>query len=403
MKLSSAAPVALTALRRNPMRSLLTALGIVIGVAAVVIMQSMGEGATAYVGEAISGLGSNMLVATPGGSRQMGPPSTGVPLFTLADVEAVRRQVRDVAQLSPSSSRMLRLVTGKNNRNVNTVGVTTDYFEIRQWGVSAGRLITPDDNRRAAAVCLIGQTVRDALFELDDPIGQEIRVHDVSCRVVGVLDAKGASAFGVDQDDIVFMPFATFSRRILGTDRVAAMLISAVSTDRIDAAKEEITAVLHQRRHILPGEEDDFAVRDPREIQALLQTVTGMLTMLLAGVAAVSLVVGGIGIMNIMLVSVTERTREIGVRLAVGARSSDILAQFLVEATILSGLGGAIGIGAGLAGAYGIAHLIAVPYVVPKAAMPVAFGVSVFVGIVFGVFPARRASHLKPLAALRFE
>jgi putative ABC transport system permease protein len=403
MKLSSTGPIALMALRRNLMRSLLTALGIVIGVAAVVIMEAMGEGATAYVGDAISGLGSNMLIVTPGGSRQVGPPSTGTPLFTTADVDAVRRQARDVAQLSPTSSRMLRLVTGKNNRNVNTLGVTVDYFVIRQWGVSAGRLITAEDNRRAAAVCLIGQTVRDALFELEDPLGQEIRVHDVACRVVGVLEAKGASAFGMDQDDIVFMPFATFARRILGTDRVASMLIAAVSSDRIDPAKEAITAVLHQRRHILPGEEDDFAVRDPREIQALLQTVTGMLTLLLAGVAAISLVVGGIGIMNIMLVSVTERTREIGVRLAVGARASDILAQFLVEATILSCLGGVIGIGVGLAGAYGVAHLIAVPYVVPETAIPVAFGVSVLVGIAFGVFPARRASRLNPLAALRFE
>jgi putative ABC transport system permease protein len=403
MTLTSTMPIAFAALLRNKMRSLLTMLGIVIGVAAVLMMQSMGEGATAYVGEAISGLGTNMLIVAPGAARSFGPPSLGVPLFTMTDVDVVRRQARDVGHLAPVNTRMLRTVVGSNNRNVNVGGVTAEYFDIRQWGVTVGRLPTQDDNRRAAQVCVIGQTVRFALFETRDPIGQDMRVHDMACRVIGVLEAKGASAFGMDQDDVAFMPFSTFSRRVMGSDRVGSMMASAVSKDRIDDAKREITAVLHQRRHILPGEEDDFAVRDPREIQALLQTVTGMLTTLLAGVAAVSLVVGGIGIMNIMLVSVTERTREIGVRLAVGARAGDILTQFLVEATILSAVGGAIGIGVGLAGAYGVARIIHVPYVIPDIAMPIAFGVSVLVGVTFGVFPARKASRLNPLSALRFE
>jgi putative ABC transport system permease protein len=403
MTLTSTMPVAFAALLRNKMRSLLTMLGIVIGVAAVLMMQSMGEGATAYVGEAISGLGTNMLIVTPGAARSFGPPSLGVPLFTMTDVDVVRRQARDVGHLAPVNTRMLRTVVVSNNRNVNVGGVTAEYFDIRQWGVAVGRLPTQDDNRRAAQVCVIGQTVRFALFETRDPIGQDMRVHDMACRVIGVLEPKGASAFGMDQDDVAFMPFSTFSRRVMGSDRVGSMMASAVSKDRIDDAKREITAALHQRRHILSGEEDDFAVRDPREIQALLQTVTGMLTTLLAGVAAVSLVVGGIGIMNIMLVSVTERTREIGVRLAVGARAGDILTQFLVEATILSAVGGAIGIGVGLAGAYGVARIIHVPYVIPDIAMPIAFGVSVLVGVTFGVFPARKASRLNPLSALRFE
>jgi putative ABC transport system permease protein len=403
MTLTSTMPVAFAALLRNTMRSLLTMLGIVIGVAAVLMMQSMGEGATAYVGEAISGLGTNMLIVTPGAARSFGPPSLGVPLFTMTDVDVVRRQARDVGHLAPVNTRMLRTVVGSNNRNVNVGGVTADYFDIRQWGVALGRLPTQDDNRRAAQVCVIGQTVRFALFETRDPIGQDMRVHDMACRVIGVLEAKGASAFGMDQDDVAFMPFSTFSRRVMGSDRVGSMMASAVSKEGIDDAKREIITVLHQRRHILPGEEDDFAVRDPREIQALLQTVTGMLTTLLAGVAAVSLVVGGIGIMNIMLVSVTERTREIGIRLAVGARAGDILTQFLVEATILSAVGGAIGIGVGLAGAYGVARIIHVPYVIPDIAMPIAFGVSVLVGVTFGVFPARKASRLNPLSALRFE
>jgi putative ABC transport system permease protein len=403
MTIASTAPLAVSALLRNRMRSLLTTLGIVIGVAAVLMMQSMGEGATAYVGEAISGLGTNMLIVVPGAARGMGPPTAGVPLFTVNDVDVIRRQARDVARLSSVISRMLRTVAGPRNRNVNAAGVTDEYFEIRQWGVSEGRLLTHEDNRRASPVCVVGQTVRYALFENENPIGQELRVRDVACRVVGVLETKGSAAFGMDQDDVLFMPFTTFSRRIIGTDRVATLIASVVSADRIDEAKGEIAGVLHQRRHIRAGEDDDFAVRDPREMQALLQTVTGMLTTLLAGVAAISLVVGGIGIMNIMLVSVTERTREIGVRLAVGARASDILSQFLVEAIILSALGGAIGVGLGLAGAYGVARLIEVPYVVPRLSIPVAFGVSVLVGIVFGAVPARKASHLSPLTALRFE
>jgi putative ABC transport system permease protein len=401
--LSSTLGLAIGALHRNRMRSLLTTLGIVIGVAAVVMMQAMGEGASAYVGEAISGLGTNMLIAQPGAARSFGPPMFGVPLFTISDIELIKRQAWDVSDIVPSNTRTLRTVAGSNNRNVSVNGVTAEYFNIREWGVSGGRLFTQDDDRQAAAVCVIGQTVRTALFPNEDPVGKEMRVHDVSCRVIGVMEAKGSSAFGQDQDDIIFMPFATFSRRITGNDRVGTIMASAASEDRIDDAKDEITAILRHRRHILPGEEDDFAVRDPREVQALLQTVTGILTMLLAGVAAVSLVVGGIGIMNIMLVSVTERTREIGIRLAVGARTGDILTQFLVEATILSALGGVIGIGAGLGGAYGVAHVIHIPYVVPMAAIPVAFGVSVLIGIVFGVFPARRASHLNPLSALRFE
>ena len=403
MTLWSITTVALAALRRNRMRSLLTTLGIVIGVAAVVMMQSMGEGATAYVGQTISGLGSNMLIVQPGARRTVGPPTFGAPLFTTSDVEAIRRQAWDVARVVPSNTRMLRIVGGSSNRNAGVNGVTAEYFEVRQWGTALGRLITAEDNLRAAQVCVLGQTVREALFTNQDPVGQEIRVHDVLCRVIGVMEPNGASAFGQDQDDVIFMPFSTFSRRIVGTDRVGSIMVSAVSADQIDSAKEQIAAVLRSRRHILPGEEDDFAVRDPREVQAVLQTVTGILTLLLAGVAAVSLVVGGIGIMNIMLVSVTERTREIGVRLAIGARSGDILTQFLVEATILSVLGGLIGIGAGLAGAYGVARVIGIPYVVPGLAIPIAFGVSALIGVIFGVVPARKAARLSPLAALRYE
>jgi putative ABC transport system permease protein len=399
----STVTLAMSALLRNKMRSLLTMLGVVIGVAAVIMMQSMGRGATAYVGEMISGLGSNMLIAVPGTPQKMGQMSLGVPLFRSSDLEAIRRQAHDVALISAAGQRMLRIVAGSRNRLVNTAGVTPEYFEIRAWGVSSGRLPTAEDERQGAQVCVVGQTIVDELFDGRSPVGKELRVRDLTCRVVGVMEAKGASGFGVDQDDVVFMPYTVFSRRIMGNDRIAVLMASAVSKDRIDEAKEQITTILRARRHIPPGEVDDFAVRDPREIQALLETVTGMLTTLLAGVAAVSLVVGGIGIMNIMLVSVTERTREIGVRLAIGARSSDILTQFLVEAMTLSAVGGVGGILMGLGGARLVAAAIHVPFVLPGVATPIAFGVSVLVGVVFGVFPARKAARLNPLAALRFE
>ena len=394
--------LAFAALVRNKMRSMLTMLGIVIGVAAVLMMQSMGRGATAYVGEAISGMGSNMLVVIPGTARGMQQSSLGAPPFTTGDLDAVRRQAHDVALVSPAGTRLLRVVVGPYNRLVTTSGVSPEYFEIRNWGVSSGRLPSKEDERQAATVCAIGQTVADALFPGQSPIGRELRAQSTSCRVVGVMSAKGAS-FGMDQDDVVFMPYSTFSRRILGNDRVQVFMVAATAPDRIDDARNQITEILRRRRHIAEGQDDDFAVRDPREIQALLETVTGLLTTVLAGVAAISLVVGGIGIMNIMLVSVTERTREIGVRLAIGARGIDILLQFLVEAVAVSALGGLLGIGIGLLGAMSVARVLHVPFVVPGAATPIAFGVAVLVGVVFGVFPARKAAKLNPLAALRYE
>lgn len=404
MKLSSTSQVAFTALLRNRMRSVLTTLGIVIGVAAVLIMQSLGEGATAYVAEAISGLGTNVLMVMPGGSnRGMGGMTLGVPLFTTADLDALKVAARDVERISAVNSRPMRVVAGAVNRSTNVAGVEPEYFDIRDWAVSLGRLPTREDERQAAQSCLIGQTNADELFNGQDPIGREVRVRQMSCRVIGVLEAKGASAFGADQDDIVLMPYSTFSRRIIGTDRVAMFMVSAVSADRMDAAKEQINATLRRRRHIPQGEDDDFGVRDPREMQALLTKVTGVLTTLLAGVATISLLVGGIGIMNIMLVSVTERTREIGVRLAVGARARDILSQFLVEAVALSAVGGLAGVGLGLLGALGLTRAVNVPFVMPTLAIPLAFGVSVGVGVIFGVVPARKAATLNPLAALRFE
>jgi putative ABC transport system permease protein len=321
----------------------------------------------------------------------------------LSDIDALRRNAHDAELIATVSSRTLRTVVGGLNRNTPVSGASPEYLQIREWSVVQGRSLSSEDERQATQVCVIGHTVQAALFQGVDPLGKDMRIHDIGCRVVGVLEAKGSSAFGMDQDDLVLMPFTTFSRRIVGTDRVALIVASASTQDRIDDAKNQIQRLLRQRRHVLDGEEDDFAVRDPREIQAVLNQVTGILTTFLLGVAGISLLVGGIGIMNIMLVSVTERTREIGIRLAVGARGGDILSQFLVESVVLCALGGLVGIGLGLGGAFLLAHLLGVPFVFPLGAIPVAFGVALFVGIVFGAFPARKASRLNPLTALRFE
>jgi chaperonin GroEL len=268
-----------------------------------------------------------------------------------------RRHALDVDRSTPIQSRMIRAVAGSNNRITNVAGVEPDYFRIRNWGTVRGRLLSSDDVQQAELNCVIGQTLADRLFPGLDPLDNEIRLRDLPCRVVGVLEVKGGSMFGADQDDIALMPFSTFSRRIAGNTRIATIMASARNAERVDAAKAELVQILRQRRHVPAGETDDFTVRDPRELQALMQRVTAVLTTLLAGVAAISLFVGGIGIMNIMLVSVTERTREIGIRLAVGARAHDILLQFLVEAILLSASGGLLGIALGLGAARAIAAI----------------------------------------------
>jgi putative ABC transport system permease protein len=277
-----------------------------------------------------------MLIAVPGTTHNVGSMA-GVPLFTAADLEAIRRRAPEIDYLTAVHSRQMRVIAGSNNHVTLVTGAMPDYFQIRNWGASRGRLLASEDERQAALNCVIGQTLSDQLFPGIDPVHAELRVHDLPCRIVGVLEAKGGSMFGTDQDDIVIMPYSTFSRRVLGNTRVATIMASAATADRIDAAKEQLTRILRERRHIASADDDDFTVRDPRELQSLIQRVTTVLTSLLAGVAAISLVVGGIGIMNIMLVSVTERTREIGVRLAVGARSCPAAVPGRVRAVVVRG------------------------------------------------------------------
>ena len=405
MKLTTTASTAITALLRNKVRSLLTTLGVVIGVAAVIIMQAMGAGATAMVSDEISSLGSNMLVVIPGGntSQMFGGGIASAPAFSLGDVEAIRRDCTAVRHVSAQDGRATRLVVGEDNRSTTLYGVEPEYFEIRDWGTVHGRLFDAVDQRQATKVCVIGQSIVDDLFAGGDPIGAELRLHETTCEVIGVMRAKGVSTFGTDQDDIVFMPHSSFARRISGSDRIGTLNIAAASEAQTAAAKTQIELLLRERRRILPGEDDDFSVRDLREVQDVMARVTGVLTTVLAGGAAISLLVGGIGIMNIMLVSVRERTREIGIRMAVGARSRDILQQFLVESVILSAAGGLAGIALGVGGSWVAAQALELPFAVPLSAIGLAFGVSAAIGVVFGVFPARKAASLRPIEALRYE
>ncbi len=405
MKLRDTLALALSALLRNKMRSLLTTLGVVIGVAAVIIMQSLGLGATERVTGEISSMGSNMLMLMPGSARHQpfGGSFLSAPLFSERDLAAIDAECDAVRFVAPSNTRSVNVIYGEKNRSTNLYGVTPEWFEIRDWGVDRGRLLDRDDHNTGAKRCLIGETLVRELLGDQEPLGAEIRLHEMTCEVVGVMTAKGTSTFGMDQDDVVMMPYTTFVRRVSGDDRIGMVMVSAVSEARTDEAKEQIEALMRQRRHILPGEDDDFNVRDMRELQSLMGTVTGVLTTLLASVAAISLVVGGIGIMNIMLVSVTERTREIGLRMAVGACGRDILQQFLLEAITLAALGGLLGILFGLSASYGLAAALDLPFAVPVTGTVLAFVFSLVVGVVFGVFPARKAARLRPIEALRFE
>jgi putative ABC transport system permease protein len=394
--------LALQSIRRNPLRSFLTVLGVVVGVAAVIAMVTIGTGTTAKVTADLAKLGSNLLFVAPG---QFGPgrASESARPFNARDIEAMRSQLGGVRAIAPVAQKSVRVVRGSESRNTVVTGTDNDYFVTQGWTLTAGRVFLDGELRAGRAACIVGETVRKELFGQRDPIGQSIRIHGVSCEVIGLLEVKGQSSFGTDQDDIVIVPLRAFQRRIAGNTDVAQIYVSA--RDGVDTAKvqADIERLLRERRNIGRGVEDDFSVRDMKEIVQATAGATAMLTGLLGAVAAVSLLVGGIGIMNIMLVSVTERTREIGIRLAIGAVEGQVLLQFLVEAVILSLFGGLIGVVVGLALAgLGTAQL-EVPFLVEPAIILIAFGFSALVGVVFGYFPARRAARLDPIEALRRE
>jgi putative ABC transport system permease protein len=394
--------LAFTAIIRNALRSFLTVLGVVIGVAAVIAMVTVGQGSSEQVSSNVESLGTNVLVLRSG-ARMMGPGTRDTaPAFKLADVEALR-ELTVLSAVAPVVSASETAVYGNTNRSTSITGTTSDYLEIGGWEIARGRGFTTLEDKSGANVCIIGETVRTSLFGATDPTGETIRVKAISCEVIGLLTAKGAGSFGQDQDDIIIMPVRTAQRRLIGDQDVASVsmqLASGVSTDR---GISEIETLMRERRRIEIGEEDDFSVTDMKEIASMLNSVNSVLTGLLSSVAAVSLLVGGIGIMNIMLVSVTERTREIGIRLAVGAQAGQVLMQFLVEAVVLSVIGGVIGILTGLGLAYVAARIMVIPFAPNASVVLLAFVFSAVVGVIFGYFPARSAARLDPIEALRHQ
>jgi putative ABC transport system permease protein len=389
------------AIRRNLMRSFLTVLGIVIGVSAVITMVTLGKGATQSVRNQIAGMGSNLLMVLPG--QGFGPAAGDAPRFRIGDAEAIRQQVRLAQAVAPTATRRTTAVYGARNWMTPVTGTTGEYFAAANWQLAAGRAFTEAEVRAGASVCVIGDTVRRNLYGNENPLDAPLRVGQFSCEVIGLLRPKGQSAMGSDQDDVVVMPLRTVQRRITGTQDVSNILVSVRDDASIDRARNQVTQVMRERRHISEREDDNFRVLDTRQIAETLTGTTRILTALLGAVAAVSLLVGGIGIMNIMLVSVTERTREIGVRLAIGALERDVLLQFLIEAVVLASLGGLVGIALATAASISLAGAMQVPYLFDPAINLLAFFFSATIGVLFGYFPARRAARLDPIEALRHE
>jgi putative ABC transport system permease protein len=393
--------LALRAIRRNLLRSFLTVLGIVIGVAAVITMVTLGNGATRSVSDQIASMGSNLLVVMPG--QRFGPGSDGAPPFRTADFEAIRSQVGAARLVAPIVSKTVTAVYQSRNWSTVVSGTNDDYFEAGNWEIAGGRAFSDAEERAGKAVCVIGETVRSRLFGGQNPVGSEIRIRQFACEVIGLLRSKGQSAMGSDQDDAVIMPLRTVQRRLSGSQDVNRIMVSVAEGASIDAVKDQITLLMRERRNIDESEDDDFRVMDTRQISQTLTSTTRIMTMLLAAVAAVSLLVGGIGIMNIMLVSVTERTREIGTRLAIGALEREVLLQFLIEAVVLSSLGGLVGVALATVASIGLADLMNVPYLFNPGINLLSFVFSAAIGVIFGYFPARRAAGLNPIDALRHE
>jgi putative ABC transport system permease protein len=401
--------IALRALRRNIMRSLLTTLGIIIGVAAVIAMVSIGQGASVSVQEQIARMGNNMLIILPGTTTQGGIRSGlgGASTLTANDAKAIQRECTAVGAVTYMRRQVQQVVAGNQNWSTAITGVTPEYQIVRDWPVTAGRFLNKQEEESTATSAVLGQTAVQNLFGPgQNPVDQMIRINNMPFRVVGVLTAKGQSTQGQDQDDAVFIPFSTAERKVLGTrilGSVGSIMVSAVSPEAIPESQRQITNLLRERHRIRRGQNDDFTIRNLADIAATAESTSQVMNILLASVASVSLLVGGIGIMNIMLVSVTERTREIGIRMAVGAKSRHILTQFLLEAVVLSSIGGVVGAVLGVVGAKLVSALANWPTIVPPDAIALAITFSAAVGIFFGFYPARKAARLDPIQALRYE
>jgi putative ABC transport system permease protein len=397
--------LAMREIRRNMMRAILTTLGIVIGVGAVITLVTIGNGASASVTNSISSLGRNLVILQPGARRGFGGggASIGARPFSVEDAEAIARDVSGLRAVAPVAIRTETVVASNQNDSAQIMGTDNAYFAARDWGIAQGRVFTEAELRAGRTVCVMGATVRTALFGGQNPIGTDIRVGDAPCEVVGVLQPKGQSTFGQDQDDVVIMPIRALQRRITGDPDVAMVWIAAGRAEDVPKLIGDVTQLMRERRHLTSAMPDDFQLNDIAQINQVMQQTTGIMTLFLGAIAGISLLVGGIGIMNIMLVSVTERTREIGIRLAIGARERDVLTQFLVEAVMMSGLGGLMGIAVGLSASAILVRFFALPFVPSVEIVVLAFLVSAAIGVAFGYFPARRAARLDPIEALRHE
>jgi putative ABC transport system permease protein len=407
VELSNTVRIAALAIRRNKIRSMLTMLGVIIGVASVIAMIALGSGARAAIDEQIQSQGTNVVYVSAG-SFGRGPGAVrqgagSVSTLTLEDAQAIAQQVGAVDRISPMVRGRVQVVAGNQNWNTSIESGNEDYVTIRNWPITSGANFTARDVLVAEKVCLLGATVVQNLFPDQDPVGQVIRVKNLPFRVVGVLAAKGQGQFGQDQDDLIVAPYTTVQKKVLGIPNIQQILVSAVSSDAVEPAATDITQLLRQRHRISNPEDDDFTVRTVEEMAATRVEMARTMTLLLMSVASVSLLVGGIGIMNIMLVSVTERTREIGLRMAVGARTRDILRQFLAEAVGLSVVGGALGVVVGIAASQGLTRFLAWPTTITTASIFIAFAFAGAVGVFFGYYPARKAANLDPIEALRYE
>jgi putative ABC transport system permease protein len=405
MRIGSTFKIAFRALRRNKLRSVLTALGIIIGVGAVIAMVGIGNGAKAQVEAQIASLGQNVILIFSGSTTASGLRTGwgGAGTLKIEDAEAIRREVPGVTAVSEEVSSNSQVAAGNQNWFTRVLGESPDYFDIRQWPLADGAPFTDQDVRSANKVCVIGKTTASQVFGNDDPVGQILRIKNVPFTVTGVLTPKGLSAQGPDQDDVVIMPYTSAMKRVSGGNTLRNINVQVASPRDLEPAQRQITELLRQRHNIRAGRDDDFTVRNQEEIAAAATATTDVMTGLLGAIAGVSLVVGGIGIMNIMLVSVTERTREIGTRMAVGAHGRDILTQFLIEAVSLSAIGGLLGIILGVAASKILSAVKHWPSLISPSSIVIAFLVSAAVGIFFGFYPARTASRLDPIDALRYE
>ena len=396
---------AFRALRRNKLRTALTMLGIIIGVGAVIAMVGIGNGAKAQVQARIAALGQNVIMVFSGSVNRGGVFTGfgGAGTLTVEDALAMGKDVPGVTAVSPEVRSGAQIMAGNNNWQTSIMGESVDYLIIRQWEIADGVMFSDSDVRSAAKVCILGKTTADKLFPEDDPVGKVIRIRNVPTKVLGVLKSKGASMFGSDQDDVIIVPYTTGMKRFAGVTMLRSINVQAATAEQMAEVQNGIADLLRERHRIQPGRDDDFILRNQQEIAETMSATTDVMTALLAAIASVSLLVGGIGIMNIMLVSVTERTREIGIRMAVGARARDILLQFLIEAVVLSSTGGIVGILCGIGGAKLITVIKQWPTLVSTNSIVIAFAFSAAVGVFFGFYPARKASQLDPIDALRYE